>query len=384
MNTRKLVVEVRPGEMRVAVLDGAGTPLEFGIERDHERSLVGATFVGRVRALRSEIGAAFIDIGLEADGFLNLSKRDDDITEGAAVAVRVDRDPVANKGPRLKRLQSGEPEAGPVPRALSATPTLARRLIKQEDKATWEDVLVDDDIVCADLAGCVDPGAIRRVPAGERAFTHADLDDAFEGALSPVQRLPGGARMIFAETPAMTTVDIDAGSHKGGTPGWLARDVNMAAAKALGAALRQRRIGGIIAVDFLKMPAPADRKTVLKALKAAVADDPAEVQVAKFSPFGVVEIQRQKVGASLAEACLDAISRRNAETTALEALEALCHRRGSPAKLCLPPVSAQLLSGPLRSAKSAAEARLGFDIEVEAVSHMVDGTFLIEEPGRNG
>lgn len=346
---RRLAVDVRPGEVRACVMDADDTPLEFAVERDHRASLVGACCVGRVRTLRAEIGAAFVDIGVGIEGFLNIHRADTDLTEGAAVAVTVDRDAADGKGPRLKRLKDTDTGAGDVPRVLAPAPGLAERLRRAEPDAEWSEV------------------------------SWRDLDDAFAAALDPVQPLPGGARLIFAETAAMATVDVDAGGFRAANPARLALEANLAAARALGPALRLRRIGGIVAVDFLKMTADKDRDAVLAALRKGLKGDPAETRVGGFGAFGTVEMQRRRLGPSLAESLLAADTRWNDETTALMALDALCKRRGAKAGLRLAPAAAALLTGPLAPARLDAEGRLGFDIAVEAVSHMPPGTFEIEE-----
>lgn len=345
---RQLAVDARPGEIRACVMDGQGNPLEFAIDRLHAVSLVGATFIGRVKSVRAEIGAAFVDIGADLDGFLNFSRKDAPLTEGAAIAVAVDRDASEGKGPRLKRLDDVD-ASGPAPRSLAAAPGLPERLRAAEPDADWKDV------------------------------PWADLEDAFAAVLDPVHVLPGGGRLIFSETPAMATVDVDAGGHRAASQTRLAAEVNLEAAAALGAALRLRRIGGIVAIDFLKMTAPRDRDAVLAALKKGLRDDPAETQVGVFSPFGVVELQRRRLGPSLASVMLSRDARLSDESTALMALDALCRRRGARAVLVLPPASAALLEGLLAAAVADARGRLGFDIEVRAVSHMAPGTFEIED-----
>ena len=65
--------------------------------------------------------------------------------------------------------------------------------------------------------------------------------------------------------------------------------------------LRLRRIGGTVVVDFIDLPAAGARARVLAALRDAVADDPAPVQVFPMSRFGLVAISRKRSGPSLAE-----------------------------------------------------------------------------------
>ena len=67
----RIVIESRPGETRACAVDEHDRPLAFRIERETDPSLVGAICLGRVRAVRKEIGAAFVDIGGGDDGSVN-------------------------------------------------------------------------------------------------------------------------------------------------------------------------------------------------------------------------------------------------------------------------------------------------------------------------
>ena len=78
-------------------------------------------------------------------------------------------------------------------------------------------------------------------------------------------------------------------------------EANLAAAAEIARQLRLRRIGGTIVVDFIDLPARAARARLLMALRDAVADDPAPVQVFTMSRFGLVEISRKRIGPSLAD-----------------------------------------------------------------------------------
>ena len=106
-----LVVNVAPGETRIALLDGAAV-VELRHHRAGRESIVGNLYLGRVTRLLSGANGAFIDIGEERPGFLNAGDARPDahgpvspigryVTEGAAVLVQVSRDALHRKGPRL-------------------------------------------------------------------------------------------------------------------------------------------------------------------------------------------------------------------------------------------------------------------------------------------
>ena len=110
---KQVVVSRESLETRVAVLED-GRVSELYVERPGRASLVGNVYKGRVENVLAGMDAAFVDIGLERNGFLHVddvvqpdsrSGRPRKITEllqgGKEVLVQVTRDAMGNKGPRL-------------------------------------------------------------------------------------------------------------------------------------------------------------------------------------------------------------------------------------------------------------------------------------------
>ena len=110
---KQLVVSREGSETRVAVLED-GRPAELYVERPAEASLVGNVYKGRVENVLAGMDAAFVDIGLERNGFLYVDEvvrpetraaKSRKITEllrgGSELLVQVIRDAMGSKGPRL-------------------------------------------------------------------------------------------------------------------------------------------------------------------------------------------------------------------------------------------------------------------------------------------
>jgi len=107
-----ILINVAPGETRVAYLDD-GRLEEFHAIRAGAESVAGNIYLGRVEGVVGNLGAAFVEIGLERSGFLALpevrppdSDNDNDeigdfLNEGDAVLVQVLRDPIEDKGAKL-------------------------------------------------------------------------------------------------------------------------------------------------------------------------------------------------------------------------------------------------------------------------------------------
>lgn len=111
--SKQLLVSVDSLETRVALVED-GRAAEFYVERPGQASLVGNIYKGRVENVLAGMEAAFVDIGLERNGFLYVDEvvrpelrpgRPKKITEllqgGHEILVQVVRDPMGSKGPRL-------------------------------------------------------------------------------------------------------------------------------------------------------------------------------------------------------------------------------------------------------------------------------------------
>jgi len=110
---KQLLISRDPLETRVAMLED-GRLAEMYLERPHLQSLVGNVYKGRVENVLPGMDAAFVDIGLDRNGFLSVAevlvpetkggrsrKIGDLLKAGRELLVQVTRDPMGGKGPRL-------------------------------------------------------------------------------------------------------------------------------------------------------------------------------------------------------------------------------------------------------------------------------------------
>lgn len=170
-----------------------------------------------------------------------------DAREGATVRLAITRGALHGPG-RFKRAQARPSEAEP------SQPSLADRLGAK---------------------------VVRRFPP-------EGWDELIDEALASEIAFAGGS-LLFAPTPAMTTVDVD-GSLP---PGVLA----LAAVQALGRALRRFDLGGAVAIDFPTLESKADRRAIDEALGAALAAWPHERTA--MNGFGLVQMVSRLERASL-------------------------------------------------------------------------------------
>ncbi len=126
------------------------------------------------------------------------------------------------------------------------------------------------------------------------------IEDDVQGALQRKVELKSGGYLIFDQTEAMTTVDVNTGGFVGRkNAAETGFRTNLEAAVAIARQLRLRNLGGIIILDFIDMESVAHQEQVLAALEAALAGDRATTQIAQVSPLGLVEMTRKRTRESL-------------------------------------------------------------------------------------
>ncbi len=126
------------------------------------------------------------------------------------------------------------------------------------------------------------------------------IEDEIQKALDRNIPLKSGGYVIFDQTEAMTTIDVNTGAYVGHRN--LEETIyrtNLEAAIAIARQLRLRNLGGIIIIDFIDMQEFEHRESVLHALEDAMARDHARRQITPVSPLGLVEMTRKRTRESL-------------------------------------------------------------------------------------
>ncbi|MYF04757.1 MAG: hypothetical protein F4230_07175, partial [Holophagales bacterium] len=198
---RELLVEGDPHQTRLAVLE-AGRLVEFFVERHRGRGLAGNIYKGRVRRVLPGMRAAFVDLGLERDGYLYLEEMEgagsgapgEDgrrssggiARRGGEVLVQIAREGLADKGPRVTT------EITLPGRYLVLTPLAGRlgisRRIEDPDERTRLRTMALE--LCGDAleeAGCIVRTAAAGAPAEDLAREYevlADLWREIEGRVA--------------------------------------------------------------------------------------------------------------------------------------------------------------------------------------------------------
>ena len=154
-----------------------------------------------------------------------------------------------------------------------------------------------------EFAGEFVPEAVDRLELyqGDRPlFDLYSVEDEIEKALGRRVQLKSGGYLIFDQTEAMSTVDVNTGAFVGSRN--LEETIfktNLEAAGALARQLRVRNLGGIIIIDFIDMQDPEHRRQVLRNLERALERDPARATISTVSELGLVQMTRKRTRESL-------------------------------------------------------------------------------------
>ncbi len=126
------------------------------------------------------------------------------------------------------------------------------------------------------------------------------IEEEIQKALDRKIPLKSGGYVIFDQTEAMTTIDVNTGAYVGRRN--LEETIyrtNLEAAVAIARQLRLRNLGGIIIIDFIDMEEEEHRSSVLRVLEESMAGDHARHQITPLSPLGLVEMTRKRTRESL-------------------------------------------------------------------------------------
>ncbi|HET7262819.1 MAG TPA: ribonuclease G [Casimicrobiaceae bacterium] len=208
---------------------------------------------------------------------------------------------------KLWRDLSGRSLDTPAPTVLYQDLNLAQRVLR--DMTTDDTVRIQVDsretfVRMREFASEYTPALVERIEhyAGERPlFDLHGVEDEIERALARRVNLKSGGYLIFDQTEAMTTVDVNTGGFVGGRSfDDTIFKTNLEAAQVIARQLRIRNLGGIIVIDFIDMENADHKAAVLTELGKALEKDRTRLSVNGFTQLGLVEMTRKRTRESLA------------------------------------------------------------------------------------
>jgi ribonuclease E len=137
-------------------------------------------------------------------------------------------------------------------------------------------------------------------------FSRYGIESQLDAMFSPVVQLRSGGYIVLNQTEALVSIDVNSGRatrehHIEDT----ALKTNLEACDEVARQLRLRDLAGLIVIDFIDMDEKRNNRSVERRLKDALKNDRARIQVGRISHFGLMEMSRQRIRASVLESSTD-------------------------------------------------------------------------------
>ena len=133
-------------------------------------------------------------------------------------------------------------------------------------------------------------------------FSRSGIEGQLDKMLQPQVTLKSGGYIIINQTEALVAIDVNSGrSTREYSIEDTALQTNLEAAEEVARQLRLRDLAGLIVIDFIDMEEKRNNRSVEKKLKDCLKNDRARIQVGRISHFGLLEMSRQRIRASVLE-----------------------------------------------------------------------------------
>ncbi|MFD1327030.1 Rne/Rng family ribonuclease [Mycoplana ramosa] len=133
-------------------------------------------------------------------------------------------------------------------------------------------------------------------------FSRSGIEAQLDRMLQPQVTLKSGGYIIINQTEALVSIDVNSGrSTREHSIEETALQTNLEAAEEVARQLRLRDLAGLVVIDFIDMEEKRNNRAVEKRLKDHLKNDRARIQVGRISHFGLLEMSRQRIRASVLE-----------------------------------------------------------------------------------
>ena len=424
MDQKMVINAVHQEECRIAIVQGSSLA-ELEIESNVGKKAKGNVYRGRISRIEPSLQAAFIDIGTQRNGFLQINDvhpscfkgnasrsgrvRIQDVLEpGQELVVQVvkeERDmkgatlttylslpgrylvimPGSDRGGISRKISDGDQrirlrrlsrelevpsgigmiirtagldrsqselsrdlalqlklwesilvanQTASAPCLLYKDNDLATRVIRDYFTPDVREIIIDDVetfTTVKEFVGQVMPRYRSRVRLYEEKqpiFASFGIDQQVNDTLAREVKLRSGGSIVIEQLEALVAIDVNSGKATDTQNiEETAYKTNLEAAEEVARQLRLRDLGGLIVIDFIDMLDKRHRAAVERRLQDSVALDKARIELGRLSKFGLLEMSRQRLRASLTshshircEHCSGTGDIKNPELVALEAL----------------------------------------------------------------
>ncbi|MFH0299901.1 Rne/Rng family ribonuclease [Bradyrhizobium sp. 31Argb] len=143
---------------------------------------------------------------------------------------------------------------------------------------------------------------VKQYRDGQPLFSRMGVESQLDAMFSPTVQLRSGGYIVINQTEALVSIDVNSGRatrehHIEDT----ALKTNLEAAEEVARQLRLRDLAGLIVIDFIDMDEKRNNRAVERKLSDCLRQDRARIQVGRISHFGLLEMSRQRIRASVLE-----------------------------------------------------------------------------------
>ncbi len=225
------------------------------------------------------------------------------------------------------------------------------------------------------------------IPLFHRFKIESQLDEIHDHIVN----LRSGGYIVINPTEALVSIDVNSGrSTRERNIEQTALRTNLEAASEVARQLRLRDLAGLIVIDFIDMDESRNNSAVERRLKEAMKGDRARIQVGRISPFGLLELSRQRLRPSLIEAstlpcpsCGGTGSIRSIESTALKVLRAIeeegIRKRNRQIAVHVPTTVALYILNQKRPALNAIEVNHALRVLIATNDALIPPDYTIEQ-----
>ena len=221
-------------------------------------------------------------------------------------------------------------------------------------------------------------------------FSRFQVESYLSAMFNPVVQLKSGGYIVIDVTEALVAIDVNSGrATREASIEDTALKTNLEAAEEAARQMRLRDLAGLVVIDFIDMEDRRNNAAVEKKLKDKLKVDRARIQVGRISPFGLLEMSRQRLRPGMIEATTKACPHchgtgrvRSDDSLALALLREVEEegvRQRSKEVLIVAPVEiANYLLNQKREHIAMIEARFGLSVRVEGDAALISPDYRME------
>lgn len=133
-------------------------------------------------------------------------------------------------------------------------------------------------------------------------FSKFGVESQLDAMFSSQVTLKSGGYIVINQTEALVAIDVNSGrSTREHNIEDTAVRTNLEAADEVARQLRLRDLAGLIVIDFIDMEENRNNRSVERRVKDALKNDRARIQIGRISPFGLLEMSRQRIRTGVLE-----------------------------------------------------------------------------------